>query len=392
VPDRSGSELRVLQLIDSLAPAGAEQSLVALAPHLRSRGVDVHVCCLTQQDDLRGVLDAAGIPVHGPLVSTGSRRESVRQVGRLLEQLRPDLVHTTLFESDLAGRLAARRSKIPSVSTWANTAYGRTEIRRGGNHWAKVRAAQAADMASARFAARFHAVTPHVAEVMSRRLIISRSKVDVVFRGRDPDVLGRRSDERRSRVRRSLGIGDAAPVALAVARQEPQKGLDVLVRAVPAIRASLPDAVVLVAGREGRSTEQLQVLQAALPEPAAVRFLGARDDVPDLLCAADVFVLPSRWEGAAGSVIEAMAMECPIVASDLETLRGTVDASTATLVTMEDPAALSTGILAAITDPQRARQRSVRARREFENTFTIGSSAARMLAFYHRVVPPAERR
>ena len=319
-------ELRVLQLIDSLAPAGAEQSLVVLAPHLQTRGVDLHVGCLTQQDELRGVLETAGIPVHGGLASTGSRRESVRNVGRLLENLRPDLVHTTLFEADLAGRLAARRSRIPSVSTWANTAYGRTEIRRGGNHWAKVRAAQAADIATARFAARFHAVTPHVAEVMSRRLLISRSKVDVVPRGRDPEVLGTRSEQRRTEVRQSLGVGDTTPLVLAVARQEPQKGLDVLVRGLPAIRASLPDVVILVAGREGRATEQLRSLQTALLDPDAVRFLGARDDVPDLLCAADAFVLPSRWEGAAGSVIEAMAMECPIVASDLETLRGTVDA------------------------------------------------------------------
>jgi glycosyltransferase involved in cell wall biosynthesis len=382
-----GRPVRVLQLIDSLARAGAEQSLTTLAPHLVEQGVDLHVAYLLERDGLREDLMRHGIPTVSLDGPEAGRRTWLRRTGTLIDDLYPDVVHTTLYEADLAGRRAAARRNIPCVSSLVNTAYGRMEG--GGVSRLKVRAAQAADAATARHVTRFHAVTQHVATVMSRRLLIPLSRIEIIPRGRDPVALGRRSATRRQATRARLDIPSKAPVLLAVGRHEPQKGLDVLLRALPPIRAKLPDVRVLIAGREGRATRSLRELADGLGLGGGVTFLGMRDDVADLLAAADVFVFPSLWEGAGGTLLEAMALECPIVSSRLPTLLETVDDATAAFVSPGNPEELAKAVITVIADRQSSQARMRAARVQFVERFTIQSSARSMAALYRRVAVPA---
>lgn len=387
-----GGSLRVLQLIDSLARAGAEQSLAALAPHLVDEGIDLHVAHLVDRDDLRAEIEAAGVPVVSLAAPGAGRFRWQARTHELVAGLRPDVVHTTLFEADLAGRVAAARARVPCVSSFVNSTYGREQASREGVNPVKLRAAQAVDALTALPVARFHAVTEYVAAVMSRRLLIPRSKIEVIPRGRDAARLGRRSPERAAATRHRLGVAGDVPLVLAVGRQEPQKGLDVLLTALPQVRAEVPGVRVLVAGREGRATAELHRLARDAGVDDAVTFLGMRDDVPDLLGAADVFAFPSLWEGAAGTVIEAMALECPIVASRLETLAEMVDPSTAELVTPGDAGDLARGIVATLRDRDTAAVRTGRARARFEAGYTIESSARRTAELYRRVARAGGRR
>src|SRR5205823_1865576 len=103
--------------------------------------------------------------------------------------------------------------------------------------------------------------------------------------------------------------------------QERQKAQWALLEAVPRLVERQPDVVVLVAGREGNATSELALRMRDPIVRAHVRVLGHRADVPDLLAASDVFAFPSIFEGLGGSVIEAMALGLPIVASDLSALR-----------------------------------------------------------------------
>ena len=119
----------------------------------------------------------------------------------------------------------------------------------------------------------------------------------------------------------------------------------------------------------------------------AVTFLGPRDDVPDLLCAADAVVIPSRWEGLSNVLIEAMALEAPVVASDLPTLEDAAsDGETAILVPPADPARLAPAIVATLADPEAARRRAGHARERFLRRFTVDHVADQMLAFYDRAL------
>ena len=121
------------------------------------------------------------------------------------------------------------------------------------------------------------------------------------------------------------------------------------------MRAHIPQARLIVAGREGNQTATLQALVGELGLGEAVSFLGARSDVADLLCAADVFVFPTRREGFPGAVLEAMALEAPIVATSIPTVSEAVrPGEHALLVPVDDAESLAAATLVVLRCPEAA--------------------------------------
>lgn len=376
--------MHVLYVIDSLdRPGGAEQGLAAVAPGLVARGLRLDVAYLLDREGFQDDLRRAGVGVH-PVIG-GSRIANVRALTRLLRLLSPDLVHTTLYESDIAGRTAAAAVRVPVVSSLVNASYGPEHLRAPGLHAWKVRAAQAADMATARVVRRFHAISGYVADTMARRLLVPRDRIEVIPRGRDPVRLGCRSASRRRSVRQALDIDDSAMVLLAAARHEYQKGLDVLVTAMGEISRSRGDAVLLVAGRFGDESDRLRVAAQEAGVTGRVRLLGPRDDVPDLMAAADLFVAPSRWEGLGSAALEAMGVGVPLVVSDVPAMRELVGSeANAALVPPGDSAALAHAVVAAVDDPEATTARAVAARQRFCDQFALPRTLARTWDFYCR--------
>jgi glycosyltransferase involved in cell wall biosynthesis len=377
--------VRVLYVIDSLVPSGAERSLAAMAGPLERLGIDLHVVYLRERPGLHAELAATAgsvVSVDGP----GGGLARVRRLRRLVRRMGPDLVHTTLAEANLAGRVAARTAGLPVVSSLVNVQYG-PEQRKGSRvaPW-KLEAARRADRATARWVTRFHAITRYVAEVMSQRLGVPRDRIDVVPRGRDPVDLGKRTPDRRSAARALLGAAQEDPILVAVGRQDRQKGLDVLLRALPGIRESVPGARLLLVGRTGNLTSELRDMVGALRLDDSVSFLGTRDDVPDLLCAADAFVFPSRWEGLGSVLLEAMALEVPIVASSIPPVREILEDGTALLVPPEDELGLGSALVEVLQDPAGSRSRARAARNLFFQRFTVDRVAQDMAAFYGRAL------
>ncbi|WP_432478404.1 glycosyltransferase [Nocardioides sp. GXQ0305] len=377
--------MHVLYVIDSLdRPGGAEQALAAMAPHLMGAGVTLDIAYLTErpgfQDDLRDA-GAHVVPVLEP-----GRLPRTRALAGLIRQRRPDLVHTTLYEADLAGRWAAAATRTPVVSSLVNVAYGPEHRDAPELSARKVRAAQLADAASCRTVRRFHALTDYVAGIMSRRLLIRRSRIDVVPRGRDLAVLGDRSAERRHAVRQRIGLADDVPVVVAAARHEYQKGLDTLVSAFAEIRRAQPDAQLVIAGREGTATELLRRRADEGGVTGCVHLLGPRTDVPDLIAAADVFAAPSRWEGLGSAVLEAMGIGTPVVAGDVAAIRETITGEGALLVPVSDPSALARAVVDALGDPAAAAARAEVASCRFRSRNTIQRVSEAMLDFYGRAL------
>jgi glycosyltransferase involved in cell wall biosynthesis len=374
--------VRVLYIIDSLVPGGAESSLAALARLYPARGVELEVAYLHDRPGLYEAVAATGARLAS-LDGPDGRRGWVRRAVALVRDRRPDLVHTTLFEADIAGRLAGASARVPVVSSIVNVGYGPAERKEPGIRPWRLMGAQLFDIATARLVRRFHAVSRHVADVMAPRLLVPRSRVDVVPRGRDPEALGVRTPERRARVRSKLGADSGDRLLLAVARQEYQKGLDVLLRALPDVQAEFPRARLMVAGREGNQTAALYELAAELRLGAGVTFLGARSDVADLLCAADLFVLPTRREGFPGAVLEAMALEAPIVATSIPTVsEAVVQGEHALLVRPDDAENLARTIVTALASPEETEQRAKAALARFHDNFTIDRAADGMVGFY----------
>jgi glycosyltransferase involved in cell wall biosynthesis len=377
--------VHVVYLIDSLVAGGAERSLAALAPEYRRLGIRLDVAYLYEREGLAAELSAAGAELYS-LADGGGRIGWMRRASVLLRERKPDLLHTTLFESDIVGRLASLTSATPVVCSLVNAAYGPEQLANPAlNPW-KVRAAQLVDAVTTRRVRRFHAVSASVADVMGRRLRVRRDRIDVIPRGRDASQLGVRSVERRTAAREFLGLSADDVVLLGVGRLEYQKGFDVLLNAAERLRARDARVKVLVAGRDGGESASLRALVGELHLDGAVEFLGTRDDVPDLLCAADVFAFPSRWEGSPGAVLEAMALEVPIVATGIAPIREVTDGSTcARLVPVNDAEALA-GAIGDTLAGDGTVARVAAGRDRFARSYTIGRVAEEMVAFYSRAL------
>lgn len=144
----------------------------------------------------------------------------------------------------------------------------------------------------------------------------------------------------RSDVRTALGVNDVF-VFLAVGRLERAKGFDVLLQALSLVQTQMSNVIVLIAG-DGSERVKLCAQASDLGLGAGiVRFLGVRDDIPDLMAAADGFVLPSRWEGLPLVLLEAASAGLPIVASAVGgNAEVVVDKETGFLVAADDEQAL----------------------------------------------------
>jgi glycosyltransferase involved in cell wall biosynthesis len=372
--------VRVLYVIDSLLGGGAETSLTHMAPAYRDHGLELHVAFLKSRWDVAEDLKAAGATLH-PVMLDASRPRQLVGLVRLIRHVRADIVHTTLWEADVLGRTAAALTRRPVVTTLASSSYSPAQLANPTVGRYKQRAAQVVDAVTARLAVRFQAVSESVATDMARRLRVSRQRIVVVPRARRRDVLGEPTPERRLTVRRELGLADDQPVVLTISRHEHHKALDVLVGAVAALRSDRPELVALVAGRPGRATESLTEAISITGCTDMIRLLGARSDVPDLITAADVVVIPSRVEGLPGAVLEAMALERPVIASDIPMVREAIGYDAYALVAVDDVSGFAAAIDRALDDPERASV-AARARTRFEIGFTPDAVVSRIERLY----------
>ena len=379
---------RVFLVINSLGGGGAERSLAELLPFYRKSGIEPVVVCLKRRaDGVEREVSRAGIRT---LYLGGS--DIVGWVIRLRQLLRsqsPDLMNTALFEADLVGRLAAWRTGIPVLTSLVNTSYVRARLSDPNISRHGLWAARMIDGWTARhLTTHFHAISNAVKDASVKALGIPADRITVVERGRDAGRLGERTSERCERSRNLLGLGNQDEVIVTVGRQEFQKGQKFLLRAMARLKSRRPQARLLVVGRTGNATAELRAEHERLGLADRVRFLGYREDVPEILAAADVFVFPSLFEGAGGALIEAMGLGLPIVATDIPSTREVADQS-ALLVPPGSANELADGIEAMLEDPDRARELGERAARIFGSRFSLEGSASRMVRLYKGLMAPA---
>jgi glycosyltransferase involved in cell wall biosynthesis len=380
--------MRVLYVIDSLAPGGTERSTIVLTPHLRALGVDSTIVTLrSAEHDLTGEAEAAGTTVLRLMPTSWLGR--VRELRRMIRSGDFDVVHTALFKADQVGRLAAWGTGIPVVSSFVNTPYEESRLADPNVKRWKLRLVQVIDAITGRLmVTRFHAVSEGVKVANARALRISEDRVVVAERGRDTAQLGVRTDERRRVARAALGVSDDAEVVLNLGRLDHQKGQVVLIAAAALLAPSHPALVVLIAGKDGSASADVQRLLAADPMAARhVRLLGHRSDVGDLLCAADVLAISSHFEGTAGAAVEAMMLSTPIVSTDLVGLRGILqDGCNALVIPSGDSALLAQGVDLLLSEPTIAKALADRAYADCADRFNLDAASRRMANLYDDVM------
>ena len=375
--------MRIVHVIPTLDPGGgAEHSLAVSAPATCERA-ELHVVTFRAASGLDDEVRDAGAVVHHAV--SPRRLGRVREITRVIDLVEPDIVVTTLPNADVLGGLAARRRNVPTVVNLVADDFAPAYFAAVSPGQRLHRAALwPLVMTAAHQSGRLRALSEHVATVVGRRLRVGSDRIEVIGRGRSPESLGERTAARRSAARSALGVGDA-PVVAAAARHHGTKGLDVLVRAVPAILQAFPMAQVLIGGRDGPATPQLRAVIAELGLGEHVRLIGHRDDLAEMMCAADVWCVPSLSEGFCGVVIEAMALEVPVVGSDIGPI-AELDGGTGclTLFPAGDAAGLARsvcGIVAGTHVPD-----VVAGRRRFLEAYSVEMEVDRVLDLYERVI------
>ena len=222
---------------------------------------------------------------------------------------------------------------------------------------------------------RYIAVSRDLARRLSRTLGFPESKLTVVPNGVSLESF---QGSRDPVLRRELDLGTDRPVVLTVARLDAAKGIAHLLEAA----SRVPEALFVVAG-DGplRGDLERQAREAGLGD--RVRFLGQRWDVPALLHAADLFVLPSLSEGLPLTVLEAMAAGAPVVATAAGgTAEAVVHGETGLLVPPADPAALAGAVRTLLADRERALEMAAAARARVRERFSAETMVKGITGIY----------
>lgn len=375
------SSLRVMHVIPRLSPTGgAEVSLSQVLPELRSLGINNHVVALREHPSpaVASRLRADGFQVD--VLEASSRVSAVRSLRSLITRVEPDVVHATLYDATVTSRFAGHSAGVPVVCSVVNTPSKQASSAYVPSWKAAPHRALDGWLARHRTHA-FHAITQAVAREAGAAFRVPAEKFTVIPRGRSRAALGEPSLRRRNHVRELLNIPPEAAVVLNVGRQERQKGQALLVEAFARFSTDRPDALLIIAGRSGSASAELESAVRKHSLENRVRILGARDDVADLFVAADVCAVSSLWEGLGGAVLEAMALNTPVIAFDIPPVRETLN-GTGFLVPIGSAGALAHAMGETFTRPEGARARADAARQRFDASYEIGSVALAMSAWY----------
>jgi glycosyltransferase involved in cell wall biosynthesis len=210
-------------------------------------------------------------------------------------------------------------------------------------------------------------------------------RVTVILNAIDPDAF-RRSVQRRAEMRHNLGCAEDEVLIGAVGRVERQKRFDLLLDALAPILKTRPRLRLAIAG-DGSLLPSLTAQAAAMNLGRQCVLLGHRQDIADLHQAFDLFVQSSEYEGTPNAVLEAMAMETPLVATDVGgTGELAVHGIHGWLVPCRDVAALQDAVTRALDHPDDARHRAEAARRRIEQDLSFAARTRRLEDIYRELV------
>jgi glycosyltransferase involved in cell wall biosynthesis len=377
--DKDCSMMRVAHFTDSDIWAGTESHMLDLVRGLRREGVDVSFICPVPSPlaEKAGANRLKVIPLPaGGLIDWAA----IRTLRRLLRSGRIDILHAhngrTALLSAIAVCLARRGHFIPAQHFLepSHVSYrgAKAIFYRLAHHWVNGKASHLLASSGA------------IREAMLARGDAPAERI--TFNPVGIEAPDSRLLEPRAQVRQELGIDNDAPLLVCVARLEAEKDIDVLVEAMSHVVQAHPTAKCIVAG-EGSLKQQLldQIHKSGLED--VVRLLGFRSDVPSLIAASDLLVLPSRAEPFGLVLLEAMALCKPVVATRAGgPTEIVVEGETGMLVPPQEPEPLAQAISHLLANPRAAREMGHRGSERFYDRYTTERMSKVVLDVYQQVL------
>lgn len=367
-----GNRLRVLQILPNFGSGGAERMAAYLIRTLDRTRYEVAAISLFDrtETDVQGIIDTSGVRVWYLGKHLGPDLRMYARVGSVLRSYRPHVIHTHKYVLKYLMPFVACKS----APVWVHTVHSLAtkEVDRLGQLVNRVCFARGVVPV---------AIAVEVARSLERLYGIEQTVI--IPNGVPVEAYGP-AVEKRSNWRISQGFAPDDVIYVCVASLSPQKNHALLLEAFAKGLASDPRAHLVLAG-DGPLKSGLEASAVRLGIGGHVRFLGLRQDIPDILNAADVFVLASDWEGNPLSVMEAMAAGKPVVATAVGGVPELVDPEVSgILVPPRDVASLSQALVR-LMDPELRRKMGERGRTVALSRFGIERMARSYEELYERL-------
>lgn len=352
---------RISFLITELDHGGAERALVRIATGLDRGRWEPRVISLSDRGPLADPLEQAGVPVTalgaGRVRSPRGIWRATVGLSRCLKEQQPAVLQTFLFHANIAGRLAARRARVPAVVSGIRVAEKRGRWRLLADRWTDG------------FVDRHVCVSQSVADFSVNKSGLPRSKVAVIPNGVEFQRFATAEPADLSQFK----IPPTARTILSVGRLDPQKNPIGLLRSFSTIADSHRDAHLLYVGHGPLEA----TLKAAIAETGLggrVHIAGWQADVPAIMRACDLFVLASNWEGMPNVLLEAGAASIPVISTRVEGAGEIITSvDSGVLVGISQESELAAAMSECLADPQAAKQRAVQLQHIISERFTWDS-------------------
>jgi len=368
------------ELAGSAAYGGGERYLELLCDRLdRARYRALLIC--PEPGPFVGRMKERGVETHLVHLAPLFNPLALWRLTRLLVRERVTILQTHGARANFYGRIAGRLAGVPVIISTVHNSLKDYEVR-SLRRWL--------------YTVLLRLTLPPVHRIIcvseaNRRDLIEEcpavaAKTQTVYNGVDPSAFSSQPD--RQPVRKELGTTQG-PVLVTIGRLTDQKGHRYLLQALPRLLETWPQLCCVFVG-EGELRDALYDMAIDLGVEQACRFVGVREDIADILAAADLFVLPSLSEGFPFVLLEALAMGRPVVASRVNGVPELIeDHKTGLLVPARDPQALAAAIREMLSDPTAASKMGADGRAVVRERFTVDRMVANTTAIFDAAMQDA---
>ena len=359
--------MKYLFTIDSLRGGGTETSLLELIKHF-SKDSHATVCYFYDKHDLKEDYEKVDCElIYFELPGRYSFFSGIRKLKKLVQEKKFDLIVSSLYRSSVMSRMVSFITGVPLIDTMVNESYGLEKAKEfKGFHIVKLRLVYFLDRMTSFIPKMWISNSAYLSKNLGWQLGISESKIAVIYRGRQADTIPAWMAPEKPAEFHFVSIG----------RLFHQKGHDDLIRTFSLIQGKHPHVRLTIYG-EGPERKKLEQLISDLHLENAAFLPGRDESAWKNLYAAHCFVLPSRYEGFSGALVEAMMSGIPIIASDIPVNKEAVtDGKTGLLYRANNTDDLLSKMTDVLTNFKEAVERGKEARKEALVKYDIKKIAA----------------